>query len=106
MDINFGPLSGMPIPAARSASSCVCGAGPAIIFNLQESEKAQRKNNDNKLSLCIELSVLSCSLFMYYVYMQFPPKVDEKRCKLASSFIFSCVFYKGPPCLLTAMYHV
>jgi len=38
MDINFGPLSGIPIPAANSASSWVCGAGPAICFNLYKQK--------------------------------------------------------------------
>lgn len=34
IDISLGPLSGIPIPAARSASSWVCGAGPFISFRL------------------------------------------------------------------------
>ena len=33
--MSFGPLSGIPIPAAKSASSCECGAGPFINFTLQ-----------------------------------------------------------------------
>jgi len=38
MDMSFSPLSGIPIPAASSASSCVCGAGPDITFTLQSSK--------------------------------------------------------------------
>ena len=53
MDISFRPLSGFPIPAASSASSCVCGAGPDITLTLQSSKACdQTKHTPQQTESC------------------------------------------------------
>lgn len=61
MDISLGPLSGTPIPAAKSASSWVCGAGPIICFTLQYTKVIFNEISSQKVLRCAVVQVLDFS---------------------------------------------